>query len=162
MREAQRRRSAQSEGRRRQECYLLEARRDLEYGDPEDSVVLVEGDRNLACLRRLPDNFDELDCLPRDEEITAIAAIDLDRVQNMPVGCDDGVLAELEEDAANRLARLVGTRGNENRLERLGPRTSQGITVRTSSADDIQAVVPINQLCSLSNDPTVVAIQLPP
>src|SRR5437899_11398807 len=75
-------------------------------------------------------NFDELDCLPRDEEITAIAAIDLDRVQNMPVGCDDGVLAELEEDAAHRLLRLVGTRGNENRLERLEPRTSQGITVR--------------------------------
>ena len=65
-----------------------------------------------------------------DEEITAIAAIDLDRVQNVPVGCDDDVFAELEEDAAHGLPRLVGARGSENRLEGLEPRTSQGITVR--------------------------------
>ena len=102
----------------------------MEHRDPEDSVVLVEGNRHLGCLRCLPDELDELDCFPRDKEVTAIAALDLEGMEDMPVGCDDDVFAELEQDAAHDLARLVGARGNENRLERLEPRTSQGITVR--------------------------------
>jgi len=96
-------------------------------------VVFVEGDRHFWRLGGLPNELDELDCLPRDEEITAIAAIDLDSVQNMPVRCDDDVLAELEEDAAHRLPRLVGARGNENGFEGLKLRTGKRLTVRKES-----------------------------
>ena len=102
----------------------------MEHRDPEDSVVFVEGNRHLGCLRCLPDDLDELDCFPWNEEVTAIAALDLEGMEDMPVGCDDDVFAELEEDAAHGLPRLVGARGNENRLEGLEPRTSQRITVR--------------------------------
>jgi hypothetical protein len=68
--------------------------------------------------------LDEFNCLPRDEDVTVVSALDSESVQTMAVGGDSDVLAELEEDGVHGLSALVDGCGHEHGLEGLEQRLS--------------------------------------
>jgi hypothetical protein len=98
------------------ELFRLQTHRDVEDADVEHALVLEEIHTHLPAPRRSADVLDELDRLPRHQEIALVSALDLERVKPVAVGGDRDVLAELEEDGVHRLPALLDRVATYNML----------------------------------------------
>jgi hypothetical protein len=77
----------------------------------------------------LADDLDDVDCLPRHEEIAVAMAFEGLRVEDVTIGRHGDVLAQLEENPGLAAVTVVSTRCHEKWLEGLKANVRNGMTI---------------------------------